>query len=126
MYIYNTKMYKIPAVMHNVIYIFLVNLMINLLPSIGYYAHVGGFIAGILLAFIFTKNSNWVSLKNNTIIVGIILCIVLGYKCMTNTFINTLYAKSDMTVIDTYNSLGLKETSLKLFIRLNTIYEETK
>ena len=45
---------------------------------------------------------------------------------MTNTFINTLYAKSDMTVIDTYNSLGLKETSLKLFIRLNTIYEETK
>lgn len=126
MYIYNTKMYKIPAVMHNVIYIFLVNLMINLLPSIGYYAHLGGFIAGILLAFIFTKNSNWVSLKNNTIIVGIILCIVLGYKCMTNTFINTLYAKSDMTVIDTYNSLGLKETSLKLFIRLNTIYEETK
>ena len=113
MYIYNTKMYKIPAVMHNVIYIFLVNLMINLLPSIGYYAHLGGFIAGILLAFIFTKNSNWVSLKNNTIIVGIILCIVLGYKCMTNTFINTLYAKSDMTVIDTYNSLGLKETSLK-------------
>lgn len=126
MYIYNTKMYKIPAVMHNVIYIFLVNLMINLLPSIGYYAHLGGFIAGILLAFIFTKNSNWVSLKNNTIIVGIILCIVLGYKCMTNTFINTLYAKSDMTVIDTYNSLGLKETSLKLFIRLNSIYEETK
>ena len=126
MYIYNTKMYKIPAVMHNVIYIFLVNLMINLLPSIGYYAHLGGFIAGILLAFIFTKNSNWVSLKNNTIIFGIILCIVLGYKCMTNTFINTLYAKSDMTVIDTYNSLGLKETSLKLFIRLNTIYEETK
>lgn len=126
MYIYNTKMYKIPAVMHNVIYIFLVNLMINLLPSIGYYAHLGGFIAGILLAFIFTKNSNWVSLKNNTIIVGIILCIVLGYKCMTNTFINTLYAKSDMTVIETYNSLGLKETSLKLFIRLNTIYEETK
>ena len=126
MYIYNTKMYKIPAVMHNVIYIFLVNLMINLLPSIGYYAHLGGFIAGILLAFIFTKNSNWVSLKNNNIIVGIILCIVLGYKCMTNTFINTLYAKSDMTVIDTYNSLGLKETSLKLFIRLNTIYEETK
>ena len=126
MYIYNTKMYKIPAVMHNVIYIFLVNLMINLLPSIGYYAHLGGFIACILLAFIFTKNSNWVSLKNNTIIVGIILCIVLGYKCMTNTFINTLYAKSDMTVIDTYNSLGLKETSLKLFIRLNTIYEETK
>ena len=126
MYIYNTKMYKIPAVMHNVIYIFLVNLLINLLPSIGYYAHLGGFIAGILLAFIFTKNSNWVSLKNNTIIVGIILCIVLGYKCMTNTFINTLYAKSDMTVIDTYNSLGLKETSLKLFIRLNSIYEETK
>ena len=126
MYIYNTKMYKIPAVMHNVIYIFLVNLMINLLPSIGYYAHLGGFIAGILLAFIFTKNSNWVSLKNNTIIVGIILCIVLGYKCMTNTIINTLYAKSDMTVIDTYNSLGLKETSLKLFIRLNSIYEETK
>ena len=126
MYIYNTKMYKIPAVMHNVIHIFLVNLMINLLPSIGYYAHLGGFIAGILLAFIFTKNSNWVSLKNNTIIVGIILCIVLGYKCMTNTFINTLYAKSDMTVIDTYNSLGLKETSLKLFIRLNSIYEETK
>lgn len=126
MYIYNTKMYKIPAVMHNVIYIFLVNLMINLLPSIGYYAHLGGFIAGILLAFIFTKNSNWVSLKNNTIIVGIILCIVLGYKCMTNTFINTLYAKSDMTVIETYNSLGLKETSLKLFIRLNSIYEETK
>ena len=126
MYIYNTKMYKIPAVMHNVIYIFLVNLMINLLPSIGYYAHLGGFIAGILLAFIFTKNSNWVSLKNNTIIVGIILCIVLGYKCMTNTFINTLYAKSDMTVIDTYNSLGIKETSLKLFIRLNSIYEETK
>ena len=126
MYIYNTKMYKITAVMHNVIYIFLVNLMINLLPSIGYYAHLGGFIAGILLAFIFTKNSNWVSLKNNTIIVGIILCIVLGYKCMTNTFINTLYAKSDMTVIDTYNSLGLKETSLKLFIRLNSIYEETK
>ena len=126
MYIYNTKMYKIPAVMHNVIYIFLVNLMINLLPSIGYYAHLGGFIAGILLAFIFTKNSNWVSLKNNTIIVGIILCIVLGYKCMTNTFINTLYAKSDMTVIDTYNSLGLKETSLKLFIRLNSIYVDTK
>lgn len=126
MYIYNTKMYKIPAIMHNVIYIILVNLMINLLPSVGYYAHLGGFIAGILLAFIFTKNANWASLKKNTIIVSIILCIVLGYKCMNNTFINTLYAKSDMTIINTYDKLGLHKTSQKLFIKLNQIYGETK
>lgn len=106
-YVINSKLYRVPAVMTNIVYILLMNLMINFLPGVAFYAHLGGFISGVLLAICFTNNDNWKQLKNNTIIVSAIILGVLCYKCYDNYYIYNHYAATDFKVNQIYEDINL-------------------
>ncbi|MCI5774006.1 MAG: rhomboid family intramembrane serine protease [Erysipelotrichaceae bacterium] len=120
-YIYSTKIYKIPMVMANLVYILLINIMINFLPNVGYLAHMGGFICGLLLAVIFSNNPAWKTLKQNTIVCAIILLVAVGYKCYDNWFINDIYGQSDLKILKIYEEAGLNVD--KLTVNLIKIYQ---
>lgn len=123
-YIYNTKIYKIPMVMANLIYILLINIMINFLPNVGYLAHMGGLICGLMLSIIFSNNQSWKVLKQNTIICAIILLLAVGYKCYDNRYINDIYGQSDLKIIKIYKDAGFNVD--KLTENLIKIYQGEK
>lgn len=106
-YIYNTKIYKIPMIMANLMYIIFINILINFLPNVGYLAHFGGLLCGLLLGVIFNNNASWKVLKQNSIICAIILLLVVGYKCYDNRFINTIYGQTDAKIVKIYQDAGL-------------------
>ncbi len=76
-YTFESGMIKQPAVRSQFIRILLINLMISLLPSVSLLGHLGGFVAGVLLAIIFSTSKKWAAIRTHTTIAFIGLLGVL-------------------------------------------------
>ena len=76
-YTFESGMINQPAVRSQFIRILLINLMISLLPSVSLLGHLGGFVAGVLLAIIFSTSKKWGAIRAHTKIAFIGLLGVL-------------------------------------------------
>src|SRR5690554_4136670 len=78
-YTFESGMIKQPLVRSQFIRILLINLMISLLPSVSLLGHLGGFVAGVLLAIIFSQSKRWAAIRVHTKIafIGLIALLVM-------------------------------------------------
>ncbi|MCI6271776.1 MAG: rhomboid family intramembrane serine protease [Erysipelotrichaceae bacterium] len=103
-----------------------VNVIINFIPNIAVYSHIGGFIIGLLLGIYYINNKNYKNLKFNSLISLVIVFIVLIFN-----FINVkpiklddVYIKTDENIVNFYDKIGFKNYSYKLKDNLYKIYIE--
>ncbi len=102
------------------------NVIINFIPNIAVYSHIGGFIIGLLLGIYYINNKNYKNLKFNSLISLVIVFIVLIFS-----FINVkpiklddIYIKTDENIVNFYDKIGFKNYSYKLKDNLYKIYIE--
>ncbi|MCF0114020.1 MAG: rhomboid family intramembrane serine protease [Erysipelotrichaceae bacterium] len=101
----------------------MINLMINFLPNVGVFAHLGGFVFGALVSFLITNNVKWKEMQRNTMIALGILGVALGYKVYDSAHLDTLYPGTDIKVIDYYRNMGLNHYADRLEKHIIEIYE---
>jgi membrane associated rhomboid family serine protease len=106
-YTFETGMIKQPNVRSQFIRILTVNIIISLMPGISLMGHLGGFVGGVLLGVIFTRNDAWSMLRKNTIVATVGLLLALGYLGITNTNFSPLYGATDQKVLEIAEDLGL-------------------
>lgn len=106
-YTFETGMIKQPNVRSQFIRILTVNIIISLMPGISLMGHLGGFVGGVLLGVIFTRNEAWSMLRKNTIVATLGLLIALGYLGINNTNFSPLYGATDQKVLEIADDLGL-------------------
>ena len=104
---FETGMIKQPNVRSQFIRILTVNVIISLMPGISLMGHLGGFVGGVLLGVIFTRNDAWSMLRKNTIVAMAALLIALGYLGINNTNFSPLYGATDQKVLEIADDLGL-------------------
>lgn len=107
-YTFETGMIKQPNVRSQFIRILTVNIIISLMPGISLMGHLGGFVGGVLLGVIFTRNDAWSMLRKNTIVATLGLLLALGYLGVTNTNFSPLYGSTDQKVLEMAEDLGLE------------------
>jgi len=106
-YTFETGMIKQPNVRSQFIRILTVNIIISLMPGISLMGHLGGFVGGVLLGVIFTRNDAWSMLRKNTIVATLGLLLALGYLGIINTNFSPLYGSTDQKVLEIAEDLGL-------------------
>jgi rhomboid protease GluP len=123
-YTFETGMIKQPNVRSQFIRILTVNVIISLMPGISLMGHLGGFVGGILLGVIFTRNDAWSMLRKNTIVATLGLLLALGYLGITNTNFSPLYGATDQKVLEIADDLGLGFYARHMEQRLIDFYFE--
>lgn len=106
-YTFETGMIKQPNVRSQFIRILTVNIIISLMPGISLMGHLGGFVGGVLMGVIFTRNDAWDMLRKNTVIATLALVMALGYLGVINTNFSPLYGATDQKVLEIANEYGL-------------------
>jgi membrane associated rhomboid family serine protease len=106
-YTFETGMIKQPNVRSQFIRILTVNIIISLMPGISLLGHLGGFVGGVLLGVIFTRNDAWSMLRKNTIVATLGLLLALSYLGVNNTNFSPLYGATDQKVLEIADDLGL-------------------
>lgn len=92
---------------NNLMYMIIINLLINFMPGIDYYGHLGGFLAGCFLYFIFFDEYIEKKYKIHFKITALLLCLVMMIKIINTNNIGVSYYGTDFAVIEKYFNLGL-------------------
>lgn len=104
--LFNSGAIKIPAVRTNLISILMLNLFISLMPGISLMAHLGGFVCGAMLGFLFTQNMKWLTLKTHTRNAFVLLVIGLVLMMGNARRIAPAYPGTDAAIIATIKDAG--------------------
>ena len=99
------------------------NIMISLLPNVSFYGHFGGLVCGLVLGVLFNKENNITKvLKINAAVCGLIIAVFLGYFSYQNRQVIEFYKGEDMSVVQTYQKLGLTKLSYRIYDNLLDYY----
>lgn len=121
-YGFNSKLIYNPSVAKSFISTLLLNLMISFLPGISLFGHLGGFVGGLLLSIILTRNTSWAMLRKNTVVAFCVLIAVLGVKITQSQTISPIYGATDLAVLNLADSLGFTEYSKSMETKLEKFY----
>lgn len=121
-YGFNSKIIFNPAVAKSFISTLLLNLMISFLPGISLFGHLGGFVGGLLLSIIVTRNTSWALLRKNTVVAFIVLIAFLGLKITQKQTIMPIYGATDLAVLDIADSFGFTNYSKSMENKLEKFY----
>lgn len=106
-YFYETGAFKNPALLGQVFSIIFMNVLISLMPGVSAAAHLGGFQAGVIMGFIYSKRPDWERLRKYSkgllVIVTIVLIILMSQNLYYEQFIML-----DGEIISAWYELGLK------------------
>lgn len=98
---------KHPMVRAKILNLLFINFLISMLPGVSLYAHVGGFISGVFMGFIFVKSERWKDMKKHvTICFAILTGAMAGYSTTINV-VEPLYIKTDIKLVQTARGLGI-------------------
>ena len=123
-YAYTVGMYKSPAFRSQLINILIINLLISLMPGIGLFAHLGGLLCGILLAFVMIDYEPWRQLrKHSALAIGFMFTILAVKTYMVEEF-SPFYIQTDIDVTNLLDELNMDEYSNRLYENLETYYIE--
>lgn len=109
----------------NVLQMLMINIVMNFLPNIDFYGHLGGFIAGVLFYYIFIDEGFNYKIKRYSKILVAIILLVTSLKIITKNSVGYSYYGTDIAVIERYSELGLKDSSLKQLNMLLEYMEKT-
>lgn len=123
-YTFESQTIKIPAVRSSIFRLIMINLFISLLPGIGFMAHLGGFVAGAFLGFIFIKSARWKVYKPHVTICFVILLVFLGYFGYQSKTVQPLFKDTDRSVVKDLKSFGLDSYADHVEKGLKKLYVE--
>ena len=116
--------WRIPAFRNMITEMLFVNLMINFMPNIGFLAHLGGFVGGLLLGIALSPDLAASSLKRNSMISFIMLLILLGARIHYRPArIHEMYLGTDIKVLNMYSRYGLSAHAHRMAVRLDALYD---
>lgn len=89
--------------------ILLINLMISLMPGVSLAAHFGGFVGGLLISVVLTRNDSWAQLRKNTMVALCVAVVFLGLKTVQPQAreLDTIYPGTDRMVVEMLKDLHL-------------------
>ncbi|MEG0327358.1 MAG: rhomboid family intramembrane serine protease [Erysipelothrix sp.] len=112
-YLIETQAIKNPKVLRQVVSILMINLFISLMPGVSMAAHIGGFQAGVVLGFVFSKRSSWSTLRKQVAVLGGIFALAIVYIMIQKPY-TTVDLALDNRVIDAWSQIGLKSYADRL------------
>lgn len=95
----------------------IINVTINFMSNTAWQAHLGGFVAGIIVYYMFNGDN-----KNSFIISCILLFLALSVKYLTTTTISPFYGGTDFQVLSALDDFGFKNYASKLSKQLIEVY----
>ncbi|MBR2802751.1 MAG: rhomboid family intramembrane serine protease [Erysipelotrichaceae bacterium] len=96
------------------------NLCINFIPGVDVYAHIGGFVTGVVFSFLYSEIQ-----RNRRITAAVVLVALLGlvsYRYFTNVPIRPVYGGTDAEIVQFYADHGLQDYAAGLTERLYEAY----
>ncbi|MEG0076567.1 rhomboid family intramembrane serine protease [Anaerorhabdus sp.] len=121
-YGFDSKVIYNPAVAKSFISTLLINLLITFIPGVSMFGHIGGFIGGLFIAVLLTKNKTWKVFRQNAMVASVLLLGLLGYQCYKNYNVKPIYYLTDTAVLDYLDSAGLSGYSNNMRAKLNRFY----
>ncbi len=106
-YAYTQGLFNNPMFKSSIMRLVMINLIINLSPSVSVLGHVGGLVGGVLVSILLLKYKPWEMIKKNCIVASIVLAIFCGYRIMMENDIENLYLANYSEVFEMYDSIGL-------------------
>lgn len=106
-YFYETGAFKNPALLGQVFSIIIMNVLISLLPGVSAAAHLGGFQAGVLFGFAYSKRPDWESIRKYSKVLIFVVTIVLIVLMSQNLYYEQ-FVILDTEIINSWYNVGLK------------------
>ena len=119
--LYQEGLFKVPAVRQRLLSTLYLNIILNFLPNVSFLAHLGGFISGIFLGFIFSEKTSKTLRINFTISGVIIVAFMIGY-CIMNHSVTVVYPDLDARMIRVLRRLNLNSYADRLRAMLRKYY----
>ena len=108
----------------NLISVLMMNLFISLLPSISLMAHLGGFVAGCILAVVMSEKHKYKNLSFHTRNAGLLLAVGLVVMMTQTQRIDPAYYTTDGMVIANVKNFGLDGYGDYLNKRFSSLMEK--
>lgn len=97
----------------------MLNLFLNFLSTTAWMCHLGGAIAGFVIYYCLSDLS-----KKSRILLCCVFILCLIFKYVTIDSIESLYAGTDLNVLQIYNDLGLNKYASSLLEKLVKVYSK--
>jgi rhomboid protease GluP len=118
--------FQLPGVRNSILETVMINLGINFMPGVAWQAHVGGAVAGLLLAAILDPSPNPAAdlFRRNSRIALIALCIAIVPLTVRNASIPSeeRYLGTDARILAYESQHGLSGHAQKMAEKLDTLY----
>ncbi len=112
------------AVQMQLLQLLIINIFISMMPGIAIMAHVGGFIAGVLIALYFSYKPSWKALKKHVLISTLALMVALVFLIVTDKKHTPYTAGTDYDVVSIAQDLGLGWYAQILSDSLDAYYQK--
>ena len=99
-YTFESGMIKQPVIRSQFTRILLINLMISLLPGVSLLGHLGGFVAGVLLAIMFSTTKKWSAIRHHSKFALVTLIIAMIGLSWLDENVSPPYLLTDQLVLD--------------------------
>ncbi|MBR6958364.1 MAG: rhomboid family intramembrane serine protease, partial [Erysipelotrichaceae bacterium] len=113
--------FRIPALRRSIFSNIYMNILISFLPNVSLLAHLGGFVAGLFLAFMLDKDTDK-SLKINFAVCAVLAIVAMGYMGYKHFYLDKIYLGTDMEVAKILDKLGLDSLSRNLIDKVTAYY----
>ncbi|MGB7595628.1 MAG: rhomboid family intramembrane serine protease [Erysipelotrichaceae bacterium] len=123
-YAYDNGWLKQPQFRNQLIFIFLINLLVNFMPNISVLGHMGGLMAGLLLGIIFSETPHLKSLRMNAKFAGIVMILAMLPLSQMNVETDPIYGLTDGYVLDLASKVGLGAYAKSMGVKLSNYYEK--
>lgn len=116
---------RIPQVRASVLQTVGINLVINFMPGVGWRAHFGGAIAGLLLIMILNQRQGQEEVRRNAILALAVLAIISVFEVRRSSdFSNDdIYLLTDMNILTFESEHGMSSYAVKMAKNLDRVYD---
>lgn len=116
---------RIPQVRAAVLQTVGINLMINFMPGIGWRAHFGGALTGLLLIIVLNDREINKDLKRNGMIALAVLCIISVFAIQKRSDLSNdeIYLLTDENILRCESELGLSSYAANMAKKLDRVYD---
>ena len=105
---YQEGLFRIPVIRQRMLSTIYLNIVLNFLPNVSFLGHLGGFVAGVFLGFIFSEKTDRKLKINFTAAWCILVAFMIGY-CVLNHQVSNIYPEVDRRIIQVYQKLNLND-----------------
>ncbi|MBQ3376257.1 MAG: rhomboid family intramembrane serine protease [Erysipelotrichaceae bacterium] len=105
---YQEGLFRIPAIRQRMLSTIYLNIILNFLPNVSFLGHLGGFVAGVFLGFIFSEKTDRKLKINFTVAWCMLVVFMVGY-CVLRHQVSNIYPEIDQRVVQVLQKLNLND-----------------